>query len=263
MTFARLLALLIAVLIALAVPAFAEPPDRLDAILKRGILRVGTTFDTPVFSMRNAATGEPEGFDIDALKSLGPALGVKIDYVKMTFGSMMGDLAADKFDMAMSGMGRTFERARTAAFSKPYMRYGKLLMIRSADRAKFRSLSDVDRPGVRVTYNKGGLNDRFANTEFKQATPVGFASNEEATAALLAGAVDAQVSDSTAAVYTARNDPRLAVMDPAHVLNPVYVAILLRREDQTLQNFINIWIDQIEMDGTLAKIHAKWLGETP
>jgi ABC-type amino acid transport substrate-binding protein len=40
------------------------------------------------------------------------------------------------------------------------------------------------------------------------------------------------------------------------------VAILLRREDQALQNFIDIWIDQSEMDGTLAKIHAKWLGET-
>ena len=257
-----LLAALAATLAAI-LPGAAQTPDRLDQILKRGTLRVGTTFDTPVFSMRNATTGEPEGFDIDALKTLAPALGVKIEYVRMTFGSMLGDLAADKFDMAMSGMGRTLERARTATFSKPYMRYGKLLMIRSGDRDKFKSLADVDRPGIRVTYNKGGLNDRFANTEFKQATPVGYASNEEATAALLAGTVDAQVSDSTAAIYMARSEPRLAVMDPAHVFNPVHVAILLRREDQTLQNFINIWIDQIELDGTLVKIRTKWLGETP
>ena len=256
---------LLAVLALLAAirPGAAQTPDRLEQVLKRGALRVGTTFDTPVFSMRNAATGEPEGFDVDALKTLAPALGVRIEYVKMTFGSMLGDLAADKFDMAMSGMGRTLDRARTATFSKPYMRYGKLLLIRSADRDKFRSLADVDRPGIRVTYNKGGLNDRFANSEFKQATPVGFASNEEATAALLAGTVDAQASDSTAAIYVARSEPRLAVMDAAHVFNPVYVAILMRREDQTLQNFIDIWIDQIELDGTLAKIRTKWLGETP
>ena len=252
-----------AVMMAAILPGAAQTPDRLEQVLKRGILRVGTTFDTPVFSMRNATTGEPEGFDMDVLETLAPALGVKIEYVKMTFGSMLGDLAADKFDMAMSGMGRTLERARTATFSKPYMRYGKLLMIRAADRDKFKSLADLDRPGIRITYNKGGLNDRFANTEFKQATPVGFASNEEATAALLAGSVDAQVSDSTAAIFLARNDPRIAVMDLAHVFNPVYVAVLMRREDQTLQNYINIWIDQIEMDGTLAKIRTKWLGETP
>ena len=51
-------------------------------------------------------------------------------------------------------------------------------------------------------------------------------------------------------------------MAPENVFHPVFVAILMRREDQTLQNYINIWIDQIEMDGTLAKIRAKWLGDT-
>src|SRR6266567_3471741 len=226
---------IVAALVAV-VPAFAQSPspDRLQKILASGVLRVGTSMDTPVFSMRDPATGVLEGFDMDALATLGPALGVKIDYVKMTFGSMLADLAADKFDVAMSGMGRTFDRARGATFSKPYMRYGKLMMIRSADKDRFKSLADLDRPGIKIAYNKGGLNDRFANTMFKQAAPVGFASNELATADLIAGKVDAQVSDSTAALYMARQDPRLAAMSPDSVFNPVYVAILLRREDQTL-----------------------------
>jgi cyclohexadienyl dehydratase len=233
--------------------------DRLDQILKRGVLRVGTTMDTPVFSMKDAS-GALHGFDMDALATLEKALGVRIEYVKMTFGSMLADLAADRFDMAMSGMGRTYERARTATFSKPYMRYGKLLMIRSADKERYRSLADLDKPGLKIAYNKGGLNDRFANTEFEQATPAGYPSNELATADLLAGLVDAQVQDSTAAVYLSRQNPKLAAMAPDNVFHPVHVAILMRREDQTLQNFINIWIDQIEMDGTLAKIRTKWLG---
>ena len=278
----------------LALPAMAQnpPPDRLQRILAGGVLRVGTTMDTPVFSMRNPASGQIEGFDMDALATLGAALaseasgqrgdsmmrapdtrpepgssarsalGVRIEYVKMTFGTMLADLAADKFDIAMSGMGRTLERARVATFSKPYLRYGKLLMIRSSDRDRFKSLADLDHPGIKIAYNKGGLNDRFANTMFKQATPIGFASNELATADLIAGKVDAQVSDSTAALYMARQDSRLAAMSPDNVFNPVYVAILLRREDQTLLNYVNIWIDQIEMDGTLAKIRSKWLGDT-
>jgi cyclohexadienyl dehydratase len=233
--------------------------DRLDQVLKSGVLRVGTTMDTPVFSMKDAS-GRLHGFDMDALETLSSALGVKIEYVKMTFGSMLGDLAADKFDMAMSGMGRTFDRARTATFSKPYMRYGKLLMIRAADKNKYKSLADLDKPGLKIAYNRGGLNDRFANTEFKQATPAGYPSNEVATADLLAGLVDAQVQDSTAAVYLSRQNPKLAAMAPENVFHPVFVAILMRREDQTLQNYINIWIDQIEMDGTLAKIRTKWLG---
>ena len=233
--------------------------DRLDQVLKSGVLRVGTTMDTPVFSMKDAS-GRLHGFDMDALETLGPALGVRIDYIKMTFGSMLGDLVADKFDMAMSGMGRTFDRARTATFSKPYMRYGKLLMIRSADGGKYKSLADLDKPGTKIAFNNGGLNDRFANTEFRHATPVGYASNELATVDLLAGKVDAQVQDSTAAIYLSRQNPSLAAMAPDNVFHPVYVAILMRREDQTLHNYINIWIDQIEMDGTLARIRTKWLG---
>ena len=233
--------------------------DRLDQVLTSGVLRVGTTMDTPVFSMKDASGGL-HGFDMDALETLAKALGVRIEYVKMTFGSMLGDLAADKFDVAMSGMGRTFERARTATFSGPYMRYGKLLMIRSDDKDKYRSLADLDQPGLKIAYNKGGLNDRFANTEFKHATPAGYPSNELATADLLAGKVDAQVQDSTAAVYLSRLNPKLAAMAPDNVFHPVHVAILMRREDRSLRDFINIWIDQIDMDGTLAKIKTKWLG---
>lgn len=233
--------------------------DRLDQIVAAGVLCVGTTMDTPVFSMRDES-GQLKGLDMDLLDTLGRALGVKIEYVKMTFGTMVPDLLADKFDMAMSGMGRTFDRARVATFSKPYMRYGKLMMIRSADVDKFRSISDLDKPGIKIAFNRGGLNDRFAHTEFKRATPAGYPSNQLATVDLLDSKVDAQVQDSTAAVYMARNNPRLAAMSPDHVFHPVYVAALLRREDQTLQNFINIWIDQIEMDGTLARVRQAWLG---
>lgn len=234
--------------------------DRLQKVLDSGILRVGTTMDTPVFSMRDAS-GRLEGFDMDALDTLAPALGVTIDYVKMTFGTMLSDLLVDKFDIAMSGMGRTLDRARAATFSKPYMVYGKLMMIRSADKERHRTLADLDKPGLKIAYNRGGLNDHFANTQFKQATPAGYPSNELATADLLAGKVDAQVQDSTAAIYRERIDPRFAAMSPGNVFNPVYVAILLRREDRTLQNYIDIWIDQIELDGTLKKIRSKWLGE--
>jgi cyclohexadienyl dehydratase len=117
----------------------SQTADRLQMILDRGVLRVGTTMDTPVFSMRDPATGKLHGLDMDVLETLNTSLGVKLEYVKMTFGSMLADLAADKFDIAMSGMGRTLDRARVATFSKPYMRYGKLLLIRSADQGRLRT----------------------------------------------------------------------------------------------------------------------------
>ncbi len=164
---AQFLAIVFVVLLTSPSAAQTPPPDRLQHILDSGTLRVGTTMDTPVFSMRTSS-GQLEGFDMDALATLAPALGVKIDYVKMTFGSMLSDLAADKFDIAMSGMGRTLDRARTATFSKPYMRYGKLMAVRNADRDRFKSISDLDKPGVKIAYNKGGLNETFACVRFQR-----------------------------------------------------------------------------------------------
>jgi len=107
------------------------------------------------------------------------------------------------------------------------MRYGKLMMIRSTDKDRFKSFADLDEAGTRIAYNKGGLNESFAKTMFKQAMPAVFDSNALATADLLAGKVDAQVADSTAAIYMARQDGRIAAMDPGNVFNPVYVAILI------------------------------------
>ncbi len=256
------LLLLAFVFVASALPATAQ--DRIERILAGKVLRVGTTMDTPVFSMRNAATGQLEGFDMDALATLSQALGgVKVEYVKMTFGTMLPDLLADKFDIAMSGMGRTLDRARVATFSRPYMRYGKLLLIRAADKDKYHSLEDLDKAGLKIAHNMGGLNERFAKVRFKNATPTGYASNELAFADLIDGKADAQVADSTSAVYLAAKDPRVVVMNLQNVFDPVYVAILVRREDQTLLNYINIWLDQIEMEGTLAKIRSKWLPGYP
>ena len=191
----RIHPLLIGAVIALtALPASAQ--DRMERILASKVLRVGTTMDTPVFSMRNATTGQNEGFDIDALELLGKALGgVKIELVKMTFGTMLPDLLADKFDIAMSGMGRTLDRSRVATFSRPYMRYGKLMIIRAADQDKYKMLEDLDKPGIKIAHNMGGLNERFAKARFKQATPTGFASNSLAFADLIAGKVDAQVAN--------------------------------------------------------------------
>ena len=106
------------------------------------------------------------------------------------------------------------------------------------------------------------MNDRFAHNMFTQATPVGFESNELATTDPRRQGRCAGLQDSTAAIYMGRQNPRLAAMSPDKVFHPIYVAILLRRNDQTLLNYINIWLDQIELDGTLGKIRTKWLGDT-
>lgn len=111
-----------------------------------------------------------------------------------------------------------------------------------------------------MAYNNGGMNDGFVHKTFKAATPTGYATNVLAIADLLAGKVDAQAFDSVPAKYFVRNDPRLTVLDPEHPRDLINIAIMFHPQDQPLINFVNTWIDQIKVDGTLAGVFKKYIG---
>jgi len=69
MKFFRNLALALAVVgTALAGSAMAQTKSKLQLILERGTLRVGTTGDFNPMSVRDPATNSYKGFDIDAMQ---------------------------------------------------------------------------------------------------------------------------------------------------------------------------------------------------
>ena len=84
----RRILLLLAALLAGAIPPAAaqSPPPGLDAILARGVLRVGLTGDYRPFSYRDPATGAVSGLDADMAQSLADGMGVKLDIVPTTWG---------------------------------------------------------------------------------------------------------------------------------------------------------------------------------
>jgi cyclohexadienyl dehydratase len=100
-----------AALLAAIVPAGAG--QVLDAINARGTLLVGTTGDYKPFSFRNP-DGSYQGADADIVMAerLAQHLGVKVVFIQTSWGSMMDDFVARKFDMAVGGA--TILPARTA-----------------------------------------------------------------------------------------------------------------------------------------------------
>ncbi|MEM9314647.1 MAG: gamma subclass chorismate mutase AroQ, partial [Pseudomonadota bacterium] len=125
-----------------------------DQILDAAVLRVGTTGDYAPFSQR--IEDGYRGVDIDMAKDLARTLGAELVLVETSWPTLIADLRAGRFDIAMSGVSRTLERARYGAFSEPYHRGGKTPLARCSDRATFSSLNSIDRPGVRVIVNPGG-----------------------------------------------------------------------------------------------------------
>ena len=80
------------------------------------------------------------------------------------------DAKTDAFDMAIGGISRTPQRKEELILSDSYLETGKTILCREADAARFGSLADVDRPGVRVLYNPGGTNEDFSKRIFIMPT---------------------------------------------------------------------------------------------
>src|SRR5581483_2798001 len=97
----NLFAVAIAALVVVAAPAIArdEPESRLDAIIKQGYIRVGTTGDYKPFTYFNPESKQFEGVDIDMAKSLAKALGVEARFVQTAWPKLIADFEGDKFDV--------------------------------------------------------------------------------------------------------------------------------------------------------------------
>ena len=203
----RLATLFIAALWAgLAAPALADG-SRLDAILGRGVLRVGTTGDYRPFTAIDKATGDYSGFDIDMAQALAKALGVSVAFTPVTWSGLAKGLAEGGFDIAMGGVSITLDRQKIGFFSAPYMRDGKTPIARCADQAKFQTLADIDRPGVKVIANPGGTNERFDRARLHAADIVVYPDNLAIFDQLASGRADVMITDASETRFQAKLHP--------------------------------------------------------
>ncbi len=247
--------LMIMMLSLAALPARAQAV--LDGILSRGTLKVGLTGDYKPFSIKDAA-GTFEGLDVDMAQSLAAALGVKLEIVPTAWGSMMGDLTSGKFDVAMGGISITTLRAKTALFSTAVMKSGKTPIARCADKDKYQTLADIDKPGVRVIFNPGGTNEPFAKTNAPHSALTPFPNNAVIFEEIVAGRADVMMTDSVETLVQQKLHPELCAIHPDKPFTTGELAYMLPR-DLYLQQFVNVWFNNLVLSGDRAKAVSKWL----
>ncbi len=248
-----------ALILLLAAAAQAQTVSHLDQIVQRGFVRIGTTGDYKPFSFLNPSTNEYEGHDIDAAKLLAESLGVQPRFVKTTWPTLLQDLQADMFDIAMTGITRTLVRQRGAALSHPYINVGKSPLIRAADRGRFKTLADIDQPGVKIGVNPGGTNQRFVDAAIKKATIVVVEKNLSIPEKIAAGELDVMITDNVEAMLVAKQDPRLFAVDPENTYTMDDFGYLLPRDDQPWINYVDLWLDLLRLKGELARLQEKWI----
>jgi cyclohexadienyl dehydratase len=226
------------------------PLPALERIRTSGTLRVGTTGDYAPFSLEH--DGVVAGADIALARRLAAAFGVAPVFVATSWPTLLADLAADRFDVALAGISVTAERRAVAAFSLPYQHGGKTPIARCAERERFATLAGIDTPGVRVIVNPGGTNERYARDSLRAASIVVEPDNRRVFAALVAGAADVMITDDVEVELQVRRHPTLCRTMPG-TLTGVDKAILMPR-DPALVAAVDAWLAPVIAAGLPARL---------
>ena len=240
-------------------PAFSEESN-LKKILKNKEILVGTSGDYRPFSFLNPQTNKYEGMDIEAAQKLGKALGAKVTFVKFKWPGLIKDLLAGKFDIAMGGVSRSLARARVAAYTKPYMTIGTCPLVRKGEEGKYQDFASVDQPSVKIILNQGGSNDRYFTPRIKKATILRHNKNEEIALKVKDGTADVWITDNVEALFWAEKLPGLVAANPTNTYTVKTKGYLIRQGDQVFLNWLNLWLEQMFLQGEIQKLQKKWLG---
>jgi cyclohexadienyl dehydratase len=177
----------------------------LDRVRATHVLRVATTGDYAPFSLD--ANGHLSGADIELARDLAAYLGVAPVFVRTSWPGLVNDLRDGRFDVALSGIGYTDERAALGLYSAAYHDGGKTLLARCADRERFDTAAELDRSEVRVIVNPGGTNERYVREHVHQAQILVHPDNRAVFAEIAAGRADVMVTDDIEAELQARRRP--------------------------------------------------------
>lgn len=139
----------------------AAQAGAIDDAVKRGTLKVGMDPTYMPFEMTNKR-GEIIGFEVDILKAMTKAMGVKLELVSTGYDGIIPALMTDKFDMIGSGMTLTQERNLRLNFSDPFIVVGQTLLIRKELEGTIKSYKDLNTADYRITSKLGTTGEMVA-----------------------------------------------------------------------------------------------------
>ncbi len=232
----------------------------LDGILKRGELVVGTSGDYPPFTV-TAKDGKLIGYDIDLANVIASAMGVKAKIVKMPFGDLQPALQAGKLDMIISCLTMMPERNLKFAFAGPYFLSGQSILTTRETAIKATSMKDMNKPGFAIAVPAGTTSEKIAKQNLTDAKIVVTKDMDEALQMILAGKVQAVMSDvATCAVAAFRYKDKGLISTDRLTFEPIGIAV--PANDPLLVNWLNNFILILKGNGDLDELQQKWFKDS-
>lgn len=259
MLFSRIVVLACALVVAGGAFAQAGGKSRLQTILERGTLRVGTTGDFNPMSIRDTATNSYKGFDVEAMEQLAKDLGVKIEFVPAEWATLVAGITADRYDI-FSGASLNMARAKTVAFSDPYFEAGTVPLVQRTNAAKFKNWTDLNQKGVSVAVLLGTVFEEQAKAHFPQASVKAVEKPATGYQEVLAGRAQATITSNVEASTLTQTHPNLIIVGSnTDMRNKRPFAFPVAQGDVTWLTYVNNWISLKKSEGFFQALEAKWM----
>jgi len=224
----------------------AEPP-----------LRVGMELAYPPFEMTDAQ-GKPAGVSVRIAKALGEHLSRPVVIENIAFDGLIPALKTRKIDCIISSMTATPERARSIAFSDPYLKTG--LAILAAANTKVDSIDDLNQPGRTIAVKKGTTAHQFAAREIRRGRVLVLDRETAAVMEVVQQKADAFLYDPLSIYqhHQRHPDTTRALLAP---FREESWAVGLRRGDDTLLQDVNAFLRAYRAAGGFERLGEEFFSE--
>ncbi|WP_065355948.1 membrane-bound lytic murein transglycosylase MltF [Kluyvera georgiana] len=243
-----------------SLPWFGKPENRIAAIVERGELRVSTVQSPLTYATIN---GKRYGLDYELAQQFADYLGVKLKVtVRQNISQLFDDLDHGDADLLAAGLVYNSERVQSYQPGPTYYSVSQQLVYRVGS-YRPRSLSNVTADQLTVAPGQVVINDLQTLKEKKYPDLAWTVDDKRGSVDLMQAVTDGKlnytIADSVAIGLFQRVHPELAVALDVTDEQPV-TWFSLKDNDNTLSAAMLDFFNNMNEDGTLARLEEKYLG---
>lgn len=226
-------------------------------IKKRGVLDVGATATSPLFSFKNPTTGNYTGFDAELTEMLAKYITGKpnVKRTQVTVQTRETLLQNKTVDVVVATYTITPDRAKLISFAGPYFTDGAAILVRNDEKGISKP---ADLNGKKVVTETGSTTEQDIKKVAPSAKVTLLDENDQCLQALIQGRVDAYVLDQSIVGGDALQNPdKVKVVGTPFTHEPYGIGV--NKDDTQFESFINAWLQEIYDDGTWAALWKETL----
>ena len=235
--------------------AFAE--SRLQTILKNGEIRVGTTGDWNPMTVKDPATNEYIGFEIEIVKQLAKDMDVNLVIIPTEWKTLVNGIVSNKYDISTSAS-LSAKRALSTGYTDSYFKLAPVPLTLKKNLNKFQNWDDINKQGVKVAVTLGTTQEIQAKEIFPNATLNIIESPARDFQEVLAGRSEVHITSNIEAATLVEQYPEMAIIPVSEPKYPTPLAWLTPQDDQVWINYLNHWISIKKSQGFFQQMMEKY-----